>query len=149
MKTTDSLTELLTRLIEADTALAGFAADNLPMAAKLRALNTMTSNERHFSSEELDEIETWANSSGGSDAAIASFRDGECCYYVCADASLYFSSSAESEVWAFASDFAVERIVNGYDGPLDEMDAELLKHLGGYLAEVVEERGTRSRYFSR
>jgi hypothetical protein len=57
--------------------------------------------------------------------------------------SLYFASNAESEVWAFASDFADDRIVNGYDGPLDKMDADLLNHLGGYHSQAVVERGVR------
>lgn len=136
-------TEILTRLIKSDTALRGFSATDLPMAAKLRAINTATSLERDFNHKELVEIAAWAESSGGFDAAVANFRSGECCYYVCADGSLYFASNADSEVWADASDFAVERIINGYEGALDSMDAGLLKHLGGYLAEAVEERGTR------
>lgn len=136
-------TKLFTRLIKSDTALTGYSVTDLPMAAKLRAINTATSLERDFNHEELVEIAAWAESSGGFEAAIASFREGECCYYVCADGSLYFASSAESEVWADASDFALERIMNGYDGPLDSMDADLLTHLGGYLAEAAEERGTR------
>lgn len=135
--------EILTRLIKSDTALLGFTAIDLPMAAKLRAINTATSLERDFNHDELIEIAAWAESSGGFDAVVAKFRLGECCYYVCADGSLYFASSADSEVWADASDFAVKRIMNGYEGPLDAMDAGLLKHLGGYLAEAVDERGAR------
>ena len=124
-----TLSDILTRLINSDTALRGFNATDLPMAAKLRAINTATNLERYFNHNELVEIARWAESSGGCEAAAA-FRSGECCYYVCADNSLYFASSAESEVWFDANEFAGERIVNGYDGPLDSMDAELLKHLG-------------------
>jgi hypothetical protein len=138
------ITEILTCLIKSDTALRGFSATDLPMAAKLRAINTATSMERHFNHEELVEIAAWAESSGGFNAAVAKFRSGECCYYVCADKSLYFASNADSEVWADASDFAVERIINGYEGKLDSMDVELLQHLGGYLAEAVEERGVHA-----
>jgi len=134
-----AIKEIITRLIKADTALRGFTATNLPMAAKLRAINTATSMERYFNHEELVEIAAWAESSGGFDAAVAKFRSGECCYYVCVDDSLYFASNAESEVWFDANDFAIERIVKGgYGGPLDSMDAELLEHLGiGTAAGLV------------
>jgi hypothetical protein len=134
-----TIKEILTRLINSDTALRGFTATNLPLAAKLRAINTAAALERYFNHEELVEIATWAKSSGGFDAAVASFRSGECCYYVCADDSLYFASNAESEVWFDANDFAIERIVKGgYDGPLDSMDADLLKYLGiGTAAGLV------------
>jgi hypothetical protein len=135
--------ELLTRLIKSDSALAGFSPDDLPQAAKLRAINTATSLERDFNHKQLVEIAAWSQSSGGFDAT-ASFSSGESSYYVCDDGSLYFASSGDSEVWADAADFAVERIVNGYEGSLDLMDYELLRHLGGYLAEAADERGTQS-----
>jgi hypothetical protein len=136
------LNKTLEQLIKWDAALTGFSSDDLPMAARLRALNTLTSLERHFADAELAEVAAWAEASGGFDAVTASFGDGEC-YYVFGDGSLYYKSNGQSEVWAFASDFADQRIINGYDGPLDEMDYGLLAHLGGYFAEVAEERGAR------
>jgi hypothetical protein len=135
--------ELLTRLIKSDSALAGFSPNDLPQAAKLRAINTASSRDRDFTHEELVEIEVWSQSSGGFDAT-ASFSSGESPYYVCDDGSLYFASNGDSEVWADAADFALERIVNGYEGALDLADYELLRQLGGYLAEAAEERGTQS-----
>lgn len=141
-------TELLARLIEADAALTGFSPDSLPEAAKLRTLNTLVSLERKFSEEEVTQLENWAKSSGGFEGAEAAFSPSDrtpdsSTYYVCADGSLYYACSGDSEVWCFASDFADERIINGYEGPLAEMDVKLLTHLGGFRAEVVEERGTR------
>lgn len=138
-----NMTALLDRLIKSDTALRGFSADDLPLAAKLRAINTTTSREQDFTHEELSAIAAWAEASGGFESVLARFPEGECCYYVCADGSLYFASSADSEVWADANDFAVERILNGYEGKLDAMDAGLLNYLGGYAVEAVEERGIR------
>jgi hypothetical protein len=137
-------TEMLTRLIRADTTLRGFSPTDLPMAAQLNTLDSLVWLERYFSKDELSEVANWAKSSGGFEAVVARFRYGGCCYYVCADGSLYFESSAVSEVWSDAREFAAERIIDGGpDGPFDLMDSGLLRYLGGYLAEAVEERGTR------
>ena len=140
-------TSLLSRLIKSDTALTGFSAADLPLAAKARTANVIHSGAnlwKGISDVDFCAVKKWAGGKEIFDLAVASFREGECCYYVFSDGSLYFASSGDSEVWADASDFAVERIVNGYEGPLDEMDAGLLNHLGGTLAEAAEQRGIRA-----
>lgn len=135
-----TITEILTIAIKHDPALSGFKASDLPDAAKARIQNTLWSLERHLTHEELAELGKWTGGNAVFNSAEAQFRQGECCYYVFADGSLYFRSSGDSEVWSDASDFADERIINGYDGPLDDMDADLLRHLGGQYAEAVAER---------
>ncbi|MGO8679905.1 MAG: hypothetical protein ACLQU6_03200 [Limisphaerales bacterium] len=133
--------ELLEMVIKKDAALTGFKASDLPEAAKARILNTMVSLEKDFSSEELDIIEAWCGK--GYKAATFSTSEGECCYYIFADDSLYFRSSGDSEVWAFASDFATDKIIPAYDStdrPIDKMDAALLNHLGGIYANFNTER---------
>lgn len=136
-------TEIRARLIQNDPALNGFSPADLPEAAKARTWACLYAGslDRHHSNEELEEIGKWCGDRKSLDASVASFRSGECCYYVFADGSLYFASNADSEVWADASDFAVEKIINGYEGALVEMDADLLNHLG--YEEEVTARGLR------
>jgi len=139
-----TIKEILTRLVEADTALRGFTSSTLPLAAKARAANCIYSGAapwKGITEEEFAALKKWVGGKEIFAAAIASFREGGCCYYIFSDGSLYFASSGESEVWADASDFAVERIINGYEGKLDPMDFDLLTHLGGRLAEAAQERG--------
>ena len=137
--------ETLNKIIKSDNALAVFSAFNLPMSAMARTsacLQSGASLWRDITDEELAAVNAWSGGKKILDSAAGKFREGECCYYVFSDGSLYFASNADSEVWADANDFAVERIINGYDGGLDAMDKALLAHLGGF-GDVIEERGDR------
>jgi hypothetical protein len=135
-----TIRDILLTVIENDNALVGYSTEDLPQAAKARIQNTLCSLERHLTHEELDILEKWTGGNGVFDAAEAKFHDGGQCYYVYSDGSLYFSSNAASEVWGDARDFAVERIIHGYDGQLDKMDSALLRHLGGHYAGEIESR---------
>lgn len=139
-----SLNEILAVVIKKDPALAGFDVQTLPLAGKARVAKTSYSGalDREHSHEELMEIKNWSGEKGVLQQAVASFSEGECTYYVFSDQSLYFASSGESDVWAFAADFAAERIINGYDQEILGMDAALLNYLGGHYAETVIDRAT-------
>jgi hypothetical protein len=132
--------DILLTVIENDNALVGYSPEDLPQAAKARIQNTLCSLERHLTHEELDILEKWTGGNEVFDTSEAQFREGGECYYVFPDGSMYFSSNAESEVWGDARDFAVERIIHGYDGQLDKMDSALLRHLGGHYAGEIESR---------
>jgi hypothetical protein len=134
---------ILATVIKSDPALRGFTADDLPQAAKARIQNTLCSLERHLSSDDLRTLESWTGGNAVFDSAEAQFREGECCYYVFADESIYFRSSGDSEVWAFARDFADRLIINS-DREFDAIDSGLLRHLGGHYADAVAERAQAS-----
>ena len=138
----NTIKQILNRIIESDPALRGFGAEKLPAAARARVQNTLVSLEKILTHEELLEVEKWTGGNAIFDQAVTSLSEGECTYYVFSDGSLYFRSSADSEVWAFASDFA-EHLINGYDGQLDQMDTSLLVFLGGIYAEEIRVRAGR------
>jgi hypothetical protein len=142
-KNMKTLNQILAIVITLDPALKGFEPTDLPEAARARIANTSENTylEAHLSDEELLTLHQWSDEHFKK--SVFSASEGECCYYLFADHSLYFRSSGDSEVWACASDFASDRILNGYDGPLDRMDSELLTHLGNFFAEAVAERGIR------
>ena len=119
------LNEILASVIKHDSALNGYTPSDLPEAAKARIQNTLVSLEKELSSEELDLVEKWTGGVEIFNKAEAEFRDGEYCYSIFSDGSLYFRSSGDSEVWTLASDFAVEK-----KGELAEMKSALLQHLG-------------------
>jgi hypothetical protein len=139
--------KILQTTISSDPALRGFTPGDLPTAARARVAVCLAAGslDTKFSSSDLDILEQWSGEMNAILAtAVASPGEGECTYYVFADGSLYFRSSGDSEVWADAVDFATERILNGYDGPLDSMDHQLLIHLGGSMYErEIAERGVR------
>jgi len=139
-----TLNEILETVIKHDPALNGFTRESLPLASKARIQNTLVSLERNLDAAEVDQLEKWTGGRGIFEQAEGAFSEGECCYYVYSDGSLYFRSSGDSEVWTFASDFADDRIINGYDGALDEIDSKLLKHLGGRFEIEMTERGVRT-----
>lgn len=142
-KTKMNINQILATVIKSDPALTGFTPDDLPIAAKARVQNTLVSLERGLSDEDIDALEAWTGGNEIFNSAEFSFGFGECRYYVFEDGSFYFASSGDSEVWAFASDFATDRICNGYDGPLGKADAALLEHLGSFYEEVIEDRGVQ------
>ena len=107
------LNEILETVIKHDSTLSGYTPSDLPEAAKARIQNTLVSLEKELSSEELDLVEKWTGGVEILKKAEAEFRDGERCYYLFEDGSLYFRSSGDSEVWSLASDFAEEKIING------------------------------------
>ena len=135
-----NINQLLEIVIASDDCLRGFKPDDLPMSAKARIQKTLVSLESKLSYDELDLLEKWM---GGKSAFDSEWKtsQGECCYYVFSDDSLYYMSSGDSEVWNFASDFAKDRIIPSYyryDRELDKVDSELLMCLGGIYAEFVE-----------
>lgn len=131
---------ILQTVIRLDSTLRGFTPDDLPVAARARIQNTLVSLERNLTTEDLDELEKWTGGNEIFSASTFECSEGECRYYVFGDGSLYFRSSGDSEVWSDAADFANERIINGYTGKLDAMDAALLRHLGGQYLEEVSSR---------
>jgi hypothetical protein len=100
--------EILEKAIKHDPALNGFSPDDLPESAKVRIKKTMASLERHFTDPELRAIEEWV---GDSPKPIKSHEyDRENSLDLFGDGSLYVNSSADSEVWCFASDFLTDRL---------------------------------------
>ena len=127
------LKEIIEKVIAADKpTLDGFEADSLPESARARIGNIHGFLESHLEEDELEIIQEWSEKYW--EKATFTTSEGECCYYLFEDGSLYFRSSGDSEVWCFASDFAQDRIIPAYDGStreLDKMDRELMEHLGG------------------
>lgn len=134
-----NLQEILALVVKQDAALRGFDDLDLPEAAKARVQNTLVSFERYLSHEELEILEGWTVGKSIFSSAVASLSEGECCYYVFADGSLYLQSNGDSEVWSEATDFADERILRGSVGPIYGMNAGLLTHLGGRFADALAE----------
>lgn len=139
---TKTLNQILETVIKNDPALAGFKPSELSEAAKARVAVCLAAGSLdEHEPEELEMLGRW--SAKHWEKATFEARQGECCYYVFADGSLYFRSSGDSEVWVNASDFATDRIIPSYDSTdrkLDEMDSALLNHLGGHFSDFVSDR---------
>ncbi len=137
-----NLNEILRKVIQSDAVLHGFAPESLPQAAKARVANTIQSLESRLEEQELQELEKWIE--GIFEKASFQASENGDIYYVFPDDSLYFScGDGDSEVWTFAPDFAIDRIINNGDAEITGMDAELLLHLG-YEQEIENRKAGRS-----
>lgn len=143
-------TELIARFIVADRpTLDGFDPEHLPEAViyRLQRLASRGSFDRDFTEAEIHDLQnlTHPEPVAGFISHLPNVCEGDQSrYFLFGDGSLYFGNNAQDEVWSEAADFATDRILNGYEGPLAQIDAALLSHLGRFYAEAVTERGVRA-----
>jgi hypothetical protein len=135
-----NINEILSVVIKSDYAMRGFVdPEKLPFAARARVKDIMVRFESRLDSNGLLSLKMWAGVFHNEWRAIAELGNEYCRYFVFRDGSLYFRSNGDSEVWASAEDFALERIIPIDRKRWDETDVSLLKFLGGVYADSAKE----------
>lgn len=134
-------TEIISKAIAADSpTLDGFTTSNLPAAARYRLARLAARGSFDSTLDwetEIPVITALAVEPAESYTERPAAQD-PWSYLVFSDGSLYFSNNAADEVWADASDFITERLINAAgkdasDYAPDSAEGRLIRAHAAYL----------------